>query len=227
MGIDDSQKVWWIRRTSCWSYDSKTSVEDYLIQNPSGQIRPIFLEPDAPEPDDGLYEIKAAKSLVEHIAATHENFYHIPPRTIKLICPHAPRGNPELGRLSDLKQDHLARHAWTLLIYINPVNDQAMYYCNACKLLTGKHEQHPLPAWARKKLEAIGYLPHRERAYKDRKHNVWDVLDLIRQVPRITYHEIDMRLGMPNGTAKRLCIWLKKHGHIKIKGAKKNQLEAV
>lgn len=226
--IDEDKRVWWVRRKCGWDYNDRTRVEDYIIQNPSGQERPLFLETDAPQIDEGRYLVEAAKGLPGYIASVRQNYYKVPARAIKLKCPYCQKGADDDGRLMDLKQDHLARHTWDFLVYINPNNDQAVYYCPACRLKKGSWVTHPLPQWARRKLEALGYLPIPERKYEDRKHrDVWAVLALIRQRPRITYTEIDKELGLPNGTAKRLCVLLKKQKLIKVKGAKKNQLVAV
>jgi hypothetical protein len=218
----DTSRIW---RSGIGERIRPTQIVSLLSQNLSGEGRPASTFYWWKQTDEGYYLAQAKKGLAEFIAETTPNYYCVPQGSkhrLKFKC-------PDLSKSKTLYSDQLrfgpsAGYGGTddhdataydgdnetsgpadigdILIYINPANDQAIWYCPKCTRLNaekyggdGKSVTHPVPRELRDLLAKDGIIPPKEYKYKDRLAETDKLLDLIIKNPGMSFYQLDQAMG--------------------------------
>ncbi|MCK9566774.1 MAG: hypothetical protein M0Q43_12080, partial [Methanothrix sp.] len=155
-----------------------TKITSLLTQNPSGiSTRPASTFHWWKQPDEAYYLAEAKKSLPHFLADTTENFYIVDENSeqrLKFKCPvHGSTGSHPVFIRTDSQQ--MPTSIGSILIYINPANDQAVWYCPKCSTFNsknrggdGKPVKHTIPRDLRSELADADIIPTKEYKHKDR-----------------------------------------------------------
>lgn len=78
-----------------------------------------------------------------------------------------------------------------ILIYINPSNDAALWYCPTCSKLDGHAVKHSITRELRDELAEDDVIPRKEWKHKDRLGEIDKLLDIIKDNPGCSFYELD------------------------------------
>ena len=204
-----------------------TRIISLLSQNLDSIPRPASTFFWWKQSDEGHYIAKAKEGLTEFIAATRENYYFVPENSRlrpKFRCPEIGISIKDSGRIGDDDDDYgvdlnkygvdLNKYgeAWTdrpiyadlgpIQIYVNPKNDQAVFYCPRCSKAKskrtggdGKGVKHTIQRELRDELAKEGIISPKRYKYHDRLSESGKLLDFIRNNQGMSFYELDQAMG--------------------------------
>ena len=171
-----------------------TRITSLLTQNPSGtSTRPASTFHWWKQPDEAYYLAEARKNLPQFLANTTENFYIVDENSeqrLKFKCPvHGSTGSHPMFVGTDSQQ--MPTSIGSILIYLNPANDQAVWYCPKCSTFNSKPVKHTIPRDLRSELADADIIPTKEYKHKDRLAEKDKLLEVIRENPGSSFYELD------------------------------------
>jgi hypothetical protein len=199
----DTSRLW---RSGIGERIKPTQIVSLLTQNPTGGPRPASTFFWWKQSDEGYYIAKAKQGLAEFLAATKENYYLVEETSIHRLgfkCPDHAHGQTLYGLHPRYAGDtDVPAHIGPILIYINPANDQAVWYCPKCSKLNSKRYggddkavKHTVPRELRDALAEDGIIPPKEYKHADRLAEKDKHLDLIIKNPGMSFYELDHAMG--------------------------------
>lgn len=204
--LRDTSRLW---RNTAGERIKPTQITSLLTQNPTGGTRPASTFYWWKQPDEGYYIAQAKKGLADFLAEAHENYYVVDENSehrLKFICPDHSRSinRYDSSTLWAGTDDFAARpaHIGPILIYINPANDQAVWYCPKCSKLNSKKYRgdghavkHTITRELRDELARDGIIPAKEYKHADRLAETDKLLEVIRKNPGSSFYELDHLMG--------------------------------
>jgi hypothetical protein len=149
--------------------------------------------------DEDYYLAEYRRGLPQFTEETHDNFYTVDENSehrLKFKCPvfGNTASNPVFVE-TDGKEVPV-NSIGSILIYINPANDQAEWYCPKCSMFNsksrgcnGKSVKHSIPRGLRDELVDDGIFPIRGSKHKDRLAE--KLFGIIRDNPGASFYELD------------------------------------